>query len=364
MRANNMKLGYWHTVYTNEEDRQAAHILSMLIFLSWATYFIVGLTGLYWGDWNSITATLVSSILHAIPFWLLRHRYLRVSSLIFVLNVLGTVTLIATLGQGVHDLAIMIYPIIIFLAGLTVHGTDLRLCVGLTLVSMGWLVSGEANGWFLIQPFNTPSWADFLIVAVILLVAGSAVELLATNMRKSLDQARQEIVQRKHVEEKLRYQSTHDTLTGVYNRALFEEELERFESGPDFPVSVIVADVDGLKMINDTLGHATGDELLRRTANLLRSMFRSSDVLARIGGDEFAVLLPTTNAATAEQMVVRVRECLIGQNIQNPDLRVQLSLGVATAEVDNITKTYTLADQRMYADKSARKSNPIKSSAT
>jgi len=86
---------------------------------------------------------------------------------------------------------------------------------------------------------------------------------------------KQDVTERKLAEEKLRYLSTHDVLTDLYNRAFFEAELARHERGRQFPVSVVMADVDDLKAINDGLGHATGDELLRQAAQLFKSVLRA-----------------------------------------------------------------------------------------
>ena len=145
--------------------------------------------------------------------------------------------------------------------------------------------------------------------------------------------------------------STHDALTSLYNRAYFEEEQTRLESSQEFPVTVIVADIDDLKVINDTRGHAVGDQILKCAAELLSSAIRSSDVLARIGGDEFAVLLSRTDAAIAARLLQRLQENLTCYNLEHPELQVRLSFGTATALHGNLGETLKLADQRMYEHK-------------
>lgn len=148
-----------------------------------------------------------------------------------------------------------------------------------------------------------------------------------------------------------------DTLTGIFNRSFFNAELARLESSRDYPVSVIVADLDNMKIINDTLGHAAGDELLKETAKIFQSVFRASDIITRIGGDEFAILLPKTDAKTSEQMLSRIKERLIEYNAVSLETPVQLSLGTATTEKGDLAETFTIADRRMYADKAARKAS-------
>jgi diguanylate cyclase (GGDEF)-like protein len=339
-----------------EEFIQSSRLLSRIHFVSLAAYIVVMISGLLWNDWRVIIATAVSAALLVIPYCMLRQGYLQVSGVLMVLILLVNVTLLATIGQGIHDVAIMAYPIIILFASLAMNRSSFILCVLLTLVSIGWLVFGESIGMFTSESFEMPGWIDFMVMSMLLLVTALAVDILSANIRRNLVRAQSEIEQRKKIEELLRDQGTHDTLTGLYNRNFYEEEQARLERGRNFPISIIVADVNGLKTVNDTLGHIAGDAMLRQIADVLRSVFRADDILARIGGDEYAALLPATDASTAEQILGRVNERLNEYNTLHPESRLRLSVGAATAEVNNLAATFALADQRMYADKAARKS--------
>lgn len=160
------------------------------------------------------------------------------------------------------------------------------------------------------------------------------------------------ITERKQFEEKLLYMSTHDPLTGLFNRTYFDTELERLIRSRSFPVSIVMADVDGLKKTNDTLGHAAGDRMLKTAATALSEAFRSEDVLARIGGDEFAVLLPNTDEAAAKSAVDRAKNCLAALEPGEGTLPVSLSLGWATAlKGSGLLTTLRKADARMYREK-------------
>jgi len=148
-----------------------------------------------------------------------------------------------------------------------------------------------------------------------------------------------------------------DALTGIYNRTFFETELARMELSRDFPVSIIVADLDNLKITNDTFGHTAGDELIKNVSHIFKETFRAADIISRIGGDEFAVLLPNTTSITAEQMLPRIHTKIVQHNAMHPELPIQLSLGTATSEQGQLLEALTLADRRMYADKAKRKSS-------
>ena len=161
-----------------------------------------------------------------------------------------------------------------------------------------------------------------------------------------------DITEQRLAEKKLIYISSHDALTGLYNRAYFNEEMERLERSRQFPISVIMVDVDSLKKTNDQKGHAAGDVVLQETANVLNAVFRAEDVVARIGGDEFAILLPNSDDIGAQKAIGRIRAKIAKINESQDKSELSLSLGYSTAETrGKLSAALIDADTNMYADK-------------
>jgi diguanylate cyclase (GGDEF)-like protein/PAS domain S-box-containing protein len=161
-----------------------------------------------------------------------------------------------------------------------------------------------------------------------------------------------DITDRKKMEEELRYLSTHDTLTGLYNRAYFETELARLQSSRLYPISIFMVDVDEMKTVNDHYGHAAGDEMLRQAARVLRSAFRREDVVARVGGDEFAILVPGATKPVAEAAFTRLIANLEGHKKESNSFPLRLSIGMAIGESGSIlSEIFKQADSQMYQDK-------------
>jgi diguanylate cyclase (GGDEF)-like protein/PAS domain S-box-containing protein len=170
----------------------------------------------------------------------------------------------------------------------------------------------------------------------------------------------EDITERKKMQEALReskerfeYKSFHDGLTGLYNRNYFSEEMARL--GKDLtrsaPVSIISIDIDGLKIINDTLGHKVGDDLLISAAKIISSCFREVDVIARIGGDEFCVVLPGVDPAAAVAKKGRISKQVSAYNRTDPPVPMNMSVGVATSrdvQGETIYDVYQRADENMY----------------
>ncbi|MBU1228365.1 MAG: diguanylate cyclase [Proteobacteria bacterium] len=165
-----------------------------------------------------------------------------------------------------------------------------------------------------------------------------------------------DISQRKAYEEQLVFVSTHDALTGLHNRAHFEAEFNRAAQGRALPVSVIMADVDGLKAVNDNLGHAAGDEMIKAAADILRRAFRTGDLVARLGGDEFAVLLVGADEHCVAQSLKRIRAEQKACCHRDSAVPVRISLGAATARTPaELGQVLREADRRMYKNKSEHK---------
>lgn len=162
-----------------------------------------------------------------------------------------------------------------------------------------------------------------------------------------------DITERRNIMSQLEFLSLHDQLTGLCNRNFFEMELERLKESNAYPITLISCDIDGLKLINDSLGHSAGDKMLAACADVLAGSLRISDKLARVGGDEFCVIMPHTDHKTGEEIARRIRTNISAYNKEHGDLPLGLSIGLATANhPDTLFKDlFRQADDQMYRDK-------------
>ena len=160
-----------------------------------------------------------------------------------------------------------------------------------------------------------------------------------------------DFTEKKQKQEEILYLSYHDKLTGLYNRRFYEEEIKRLDTERNLPISIIMGDVNGLKLINDAFGHDKGDELLQKAAASIQSACRTDDIVARWGGDEFVILLPKTKPAEVKNIINRIKEVYSNQQVNA--LKVSISLGWETKRStdEDILKVLKSAEDYMYKHK-------------
>lgn len=161
----------------------------------------------------------------------------------------------------------------------------------------------------------------------------------------------EDINERKQAEEEIRYLSFYDQLTGLYNRRYYEQELLRIDHPENLPITLVLADINGLKLINDAFGHLEGDLLLKEFAAIIKAQCGSHYIAARTGGDEFNIILPKTDSETAEKMVKQIHKSFARLKIHN--ITCSSSFGWETKKEPNedIILTYMQAEDHMYRHK-------------
>ncbi|MEG0370821.1 MAG: PAS domain S-box protein [Clostridium sp.] len=160
-----------------------------------------------------------------------------------------------------------------------------------------------------------------------------------------------DITKRKKYEEEILYLSYHDELTGLYNRRFYEEELKRLDVEKNLPLTLIIGDVNGLKLINDAFGHLKGDKLIKEIADTLKKECSGGEILARIGGDEFVILCPKTESIEAEKIVRDINKSIGNKKLDNMILSISFGWGTKCKVNKEVAKTYMEAEEHMYKNK-------------
>lgn len=159
-----------------------------------------------------------------------------------------------------------------------------------------------------------------------------------------------DVTEKHALRDRLEYLSMHDELTGLFNRAYFQEELSRLEFSRLHPISILIAELEDVKVASATIGLQAGDELAKRAAAVLRQAFRSEDLVARISSDEFVVIMPQTHSGPAGRAVQRVVNLMEQENLVTSTLPLNMSLGIATAETgQSLFKTLKAAEPKKFA---------------
>ncbi len=160
-----------------------------------------------------------------------------------------------------------------------------------------------------------------------------------------------DITERKQAEEAIEYLSYHDYLTGLYNRRFFDEELSRLDVSQNLPLSLILLDVNGLKLTNDAFGHQAGDRLLQKVARILQEHCKSDEIVARVGGDEFLILLPRLAASETQRFAERISADLGRVEMMIGPISAACGCGTKNRREEKMEDIYKAAENKMYQNK-------------
>ena len=160
-----------------------------------------------------------------------------------------------------------------------------------------------------------------------------------------------DISDRKQMENKLQYLSYHDELTGLYNRRFFEEEFKRLDAPRNYPLTLVIGDVNGLKLVNDSFGHIVGDKVIKKVAELITKVSRSDDIIARVGGDEYIMLLPQTSSQEAKKIIERINNLIAGEKVESFFISASFGWETKLMETEDIQSIFKKAEDYMYRRK-------------
>ena len=167
-------------------------------------------------------------------------------------------------------------------------------------------------------------------------------------------------LKRIEAEQKIKYLGFHDSLTDLYNRAYFEQEMERLDTARNLPFSIIIGDVNNLKKINDEFGHDVGDKMIVEIADRLQQCCRDEDILARWGGDEFGLLLPQTDSNATAKVVKRIKEKLKELKYKTVDLSLALGYATKIDITEDMNNVFKRADDHMFENKAEMKQGKVR----
>ena len=291
-------------------------------------------------------------------FWTSRKKFESVAIFLAILMLL-VITVISTTGLGIHSLSNFGLPAILIVASLVIRKRTLIFLTVFAIACTAWLVFGELSGLFTPDVLVRSVPGDFFTMAVMLIATSIMARLLTESLYQTTRDVQKELVERKRAEERLAYDALHDALTGLPNRTLFNDRLgqkiERTRRHPEELFAVLFIDLDRFKVVNDSLGHTVGDQMLIATARRLTQSLRSEDTVCRLSGDEFAVLLSDFNEISdAVHVAERIQTQLTSASlIENLNRVTTASIGIAVYN-GNYTNPQELlrdADSAMYRAK-------------
>jgi diguanylate cyclase (GGDEF)-like protein len=344
-------------------------VILCLLFIVFGAIFVATrivltqLPGFPRAHWTDLLIESVIFFVGLITLWFIRSDKMRAASRVILGGLLFVVTLQAYfLGDPTSDITgAMGLLLFAFLAILLLDRTDrwiaiilvIGIFIGLNLLaSAGNLLPARP-----LTPFGKILLTFFVwgsvgtIIAIIMIAAMGAMRREPHLIQQQIDN----LDQTKNIGDtrnSLTYLSTHDALTGLYNRLFFEAEFARLEKSRLFPISIITAEIVNLKAVNDSFGKSRGDQVLINVASLFLKVFRQEDIVTRYGGVEFVILLPGADAMVVKAVLNRIDKQLDAYNKSHKDLPLNILLGASTTiQGESLKEHLKLAGKQVQDEK-------------
>jgi len=325
---------------------------AVFVAIRLAMNLIPSLPSAHWTDLLIESLVLVVGLA---ALYCIRKGRMRAAARLILLGILLAVTLQTYfLGGPANDISgAMGMMFFIFLAVLLLDRADrlvalilvVAIFIGLNILS----TSGAIMPVISLSPVGKTLFASFIWLSISVITAYILAAAMGA-MRREPYLLEQQFKGESYPGQNVPFLSTHDALTGLYNRLFFETEFTRLEKSRLFPITVLTAEVSGLKAFNEQHGYKTGDARVIDAARLLAKAFRPEDIICRFGGDQFAVLLPQVDEDTARVILARIDEQLAAYNEKNTAHPLAFAIGFSTArQGESLKEHMRLAEEKMQA---------------
>jgi len=306
---------------------------AVFVAIRLAMTFLPAFPAAHWTDLLIESLVLLDGLA---ALYCIRKGRMRAAARLILLGILLAVTLQTYfLGGPANDISgAMGMMFFIFLAVLLLDRADRMIALILVVLIFTSLNILSASGAILpaihLSPVGKTLFATFVWLSISVITAYILAAAMGA-MRREPYLLEQTFKGESYPGQNVPFLSTHDALTGLYNRLFFEAEFARLEKSRLFPITVLTAEVAGLKTYNDQHGYKAGDERVIDAARLLARAFRPEDIICRYGGDQFAVILPQVDAGTASVILARIDEQLAAYNGKHSAEPLALAIGLSTA---------------------------------
>jgi len=350
-------------------------VILCIIFIVFGAGFVFSrivmnlLPGFPRAHWTDLLIESIIFIVGMITLWLIRSDRMQAASRVILAGLLYIVTMQTYfLGDPANDIGgAMGLLLFAFLAILLLDRRDrwiaiilvIAVYVGLNVLSSyGYIMPARTLTQSGKIVFSLFTWMSVGIIIMIIMIAAIGAMRREPHLIQQQIEGSDQVKNVGDTRNSMAYFSTHDALTGLYNRLFFETEFERLENSRFYPISIITAEINALKNLNDAFGLNTGDQMLINVARLFSNVFRQEDIITRYGGDDFVILLPGADAAVVKAVMNRIDKHIEDFNKEHADLPISLSMGVSTAK-----KGESLKDHLKMAYESLQKNKLSKSAS-